>query len=65
MDSHDSDVLVIFGVTGDLAYKKIFPALRALVARDSLTLLVVGVAGRSSDCASACWRAAPAQPYDN
>ena len=28
-----SDALVVFGVTGDLAYKKIFPALQALVAR--------------------------------
>ena len=26
------DALVIFGITGDLAYKKIFPALQALVA---------------------------------
>lgn len=28
-----SDALVFFGATGDLAYKQIFPALAALVAR--------------------------------
>jgi len=44
MDSHDSDALVIFGVTGDLAYKKILPALQALAARGDLNLPVVGVA---------------------
>ena len=31
-----SDALVVFGVTGDLAYKKIFPALQALAARGQL-----------------------------
>ena len=41
-----SDALVIFGVTGDLAYKKIFPALLALVARKQLHVPIVGV-GRS------------------
>ena len=39
-----SDTLVLFGVTGDLAYKKIFPALYALVKRDVLTVPVIGVA---------------------
>ena len=39
-----SDALVIFGITGDLAYKKIFPALQALVRRGRLTVPVVGVA---------------------
>ena len=38
-----SDALVVFGVTGDLAYKKIFPALQALVARGSLNVPIVGV----------------------
>jgi glucose-6-phosphate 1-dehydrogenase len=38
-----SDALVVFGVTGDLAYKKIFPALYALVTRRQLTVPVVGV----------------------
>lgn len=39
-----SDALVFFGATGDLAYKKIFPALQALVARGRLNVPVVGVA---------------------
>jgi len=39
-----SDALVIFGITGDLAYKKIFPALQALVSRGRLTVPVIGVA---------------------
>ena len=41
-----SDALVFFGATGDLAYKKIFPALQALVRRGKLDGPVVGV-GRS------------------
>lgn len=41
-----SDALVLFGVTGDLAYKKIFPALYALVKRGKLTVPVIGVASR-------------------
>ncbi len=43
-DSVASDALVLFGVTGDLAYKKIFPALYAMVKRDSLNVPVIGVA---------------------
>ncbi len=39
-----SDALVIFGITGDLANKKIFPALAALVRRDNLDIPIVGVA---------------------
>ena len=39
-----SDALVLFGATGDLAYKKIFPALYALVKKVSLNVPVVGVA---------------------
>jgi glucose-6-phosphate 1-dehydrogenase len=42
-DSH-SDALVFFGVTGDLAYKKIFPALQAMVKRGVLDVSVIGVA---------------------
>src|SRR5688572_26868255 len=38
-----SDALVFFGITGDLAYKKIFPALQSLVARGRLNVPVVGV----------------------
>ncbi len=39
-----SDALVLFGVTGDLAHKMIFPALYALVKRDALKVRVIGVA---------------------
>jgi glucose-6-phosphate 1-dehydrogenase len=39
-----SDALVFFGATGDLAYKKIFPALQALVRRGRLDVPIVGVA---------------------
>ena len=39
-----SDALVFFGATGDLAYKKIFPALQAMARRGTLDFLVVGVA---------------------
>src|SRR5688572_30595317 len=38
-----SDALVIFGITGDLAYKKILPALLALVARGEVHVPIVGV----------------------
>src|SRR6267154_4582081 len=38
------DALVFFGATGDLAYKKIFPALQSLVKRGALNVPVVGVA---------------------
>ncbi len=39
-----SDALVIFGITGDLAYKKIFPSLQAMSKRGHLTVPVIGVA---------------------
>jgi glucose-6-phosphate 1-dehydrogenase len=39
-----SDALVLFGATGDLAHKKIFPALYALCRRRALTVPVIGVA---------------------
>jgi len=42
-DSH-SDALVFFGATGDLAYKKIFPSLQAMVKRGHLDMPVIGVA---------------------
>jgi glucose-6-phosphate 1-dehydrogenase len=39
-----SDTLVFFGATGDLAYKKIFPALQAMVKRGTLNVPIIGVA---------------------
>jgi len=43
-DAHASDALVFFGATGDLAHKKIFPALYRMVKRGALTVPVIGVA---------------------
>ncbi len=39
-----SDALVFFGATGDLAYKKIFPALQSMVRHKTLNVPVIGVA---------------------
>ncbi|NOX77243.1 MAG: glucose-6-phosphate dehydrogenase [Gammaproteobacteria bacterium] len=39
-----ADALVVFGVTGDLAHKKIFPALYAMAKRGALNVPVLGVA---------------------
>jgi glucose-6-phosphate 1-dehydrogenase len=44
MNNSHTDTLVFFGATGDLAYKKIFPALQAMVKRGSLNVPVIGVA---------------------
>ena len=44
MSDSQSDTLVFFGATGDLAYKKIFPALQAMIKRGHLDAPVIGVA---------------------
>ncbi|HTW61916.1 MAG TPA: glucose-6-phosphate dehydrogenase [Terracidiphilus sp.] len=44
MAEPQSDALVVFGVTGDLAHKMIFPALYAMVKRGALKVPVIGVA---------------------
>src|SRR5271170_462164 len=44
MSEPRSDALVFFGATGDLAYKKIFPALQAMIKRGHLDVPVIGVA---------------------
>ncbi|WP_158792654.1 glucose-6-phosphate dehydrogenase [Granulicella sp. L60] len=44
MSNSHSDALVFFGATGDLAYKKIFPALQAMIKRGTLNVPVIGVA---------------------
>jgi glucose-6-phosphate 1-dehydrogenase len=43
-----SDALVLFGITGDLAFKKIFPALQAMIRRGRLDVPIVGVARGST-----------------
>jgi glucose-6-phosphate 1-dehydrogenase len=42
--SQQSDALVFFGATGDLAYKQIFPALQSMIQDDILDIPVIGVA---------------------
>jgi glucose-6-phosphate 1-dehydrogenase len=44
MNGESCDALVFFGATGDLAYKKIFPSLHAMVKRGTLDVPVIGVA---------------------
>src|SRR5271167_720617 len=44
MNANHSDALVFFGATGDLAYKKIFPSLQAMLKRGNLNMPVIGVA---------------------
>lgn len=44
MSATQSNALVVFGVTGDLAYKKIYPALYNLSRRGRLSVPVIGVA---------------------
>ncbi len=39
-----SDALVLFGATGDLAYKQVFPALHAMTRRGHLNIPIIGVA---------------------
>jgi glucose-6-phosphate 1-dehydrogenase len=52
MNAPRSDSLVFFGATGDLAYKKIFPALQAMVKRGTLNAPVIGVARSAPDLAA-------------
>jgi glucose-6-phosphate 1-dehydrogenase len=47
MTQLNSDAFVFFGATGDLAYKKIFPALYAMVRRSGLDIPIIGM-GRAS-----------------
>jgi glucose-6-phosphate 1-dehydrogenase len=44
MNVPHSDALVFFGATGDLAHKKIFPSLQAMIKRGHLSMPVIGVA---------------------
>jgi glucose-6-phosphate 1-dehydrogenase len=44
MSAKQSDALVFFGATGDLAYKKVFPAIQTLIQHGHLDVPVIGVA---------------------
>ena len=48
-DARRSDALVLFGATGDLAHKKIFPSLYAMTKRGHLDVPVIGVASEGWD----------------
>jgi glucose-6-phosphate 1-dehydrogenase len=49
MERRDCDAIVLFGATGDLCYRKIFPALYQLVRKQLLHVPVVGVARAGTD----------------
>lgn len=49
MNQIESDALVLFGATGDLAYKKIFPSLYSMMKRGTLNVPVIGVARSGHD----------------
>src|SRR6201987_4000200 len=49
MERRDCDALVLFGATGDLCYRKIYPALYQLVRRQLLNIPVIGVARQGTD----------------
>jgi glucose-6-phosphate 1-dehydrogenase len=44
VSDNQCDALVFFGATGDLAYKKIFPSLQAMIKRGTLNIPIIGVA---------------------
>ena len=44
MNIPESDAFVFFGATGDLAHKKIFPALYAMARRGALNIPIIGMA---------------------
>ena len=46
---NNADAFVFFGAMGDLAYRKIFPALQALIARGGLRIPIIGVGRSTSD----------------
>lgn len=56
----DSDALVFFGATGDLAYKQIFPALQTLVRRGQRCVCLwtrgAGQGCRSTSAPASAWR---------
>lgn len=52
-----SDAFVFFGATGDLAYKKIFPALQAMLKRGDLDMPIIGVGRSNWSVAQLCERA--------
>src|SRR6185437_6948069 len=56
MHALPSDALVFFGITGDLAFKQIFPALQALIRRTLLNVPIIGIARSASSHEQLCAR---------
>ena len=50
MSRQIADALVIFGITGDLAHRKILPSLYALERRGVLNVPVIGIARQDMSC---------------
>ena len=64
MPPSQSDAFVFFGATGDLAYKKIFPALQAMIRHGELDMPIIGIARAGTvarQAARACTRVAAEQ----
>ncbi len=57
MATSRSDAFVFFGASGDLAYKKIFPALQAMIRRDGMDIPIIGVARSGWTVKQLCERA--------
>jgi glucose-6-phosphate 1-dehydrogenase len=57
MSEQQSDAFVLFGATGDLAFKKIFPALHSMIKRGSPGFPVIGVSRGGSSLQKLCERA--------
>ena len=57
MAGNRSDAFVFFGASGDLAYKKIFPALQAMIRRDGMDIPIIGVARSGWTVEQLCERA--------
>jgi glucose-6-phosphate 1-dehydrogenase len=57
MSAPQSDALVFFGATGDLAYKQIFPALQSMVRHGGLDVPIIGVAKAGWNLEQLCARA--------
>jgi glucose-6-phosphate 1-dehydrogenase len=49
MSSRQSDAFVFFGAMGDLAFKKIFPSMQAMIKRGNLNVPVIAMAGRAKN----------------
>jgi glucose-6-phosphate 1-dehydrogenase len=64
MNNTQSDALVFFGATGDLAYKKIFPALYAMVRLGGLAIPIIGVARAGWTLAKLVQRARESVEHD-